>query len=338
MTRSFDEALQRFAPALPLAVAFSGGADSTALLAACAARWPGQVRAVHVHHGLQAAADTFEAHCRALCAQLAVPLSVHRVDARHASGESPEDAARRARYEAFRAEAQVQTGHSAIKSIVIAQHADDQVETLLLALSRGAGLPGLASMPAQWRRDGIDYHRPLLAVPGAELRTWLQARGLPWVEDPTNSDQRYTRNRIRARLLPALEAAFPQFRTTFARSAAHAAEAQAVLGEVAAADLAVVGSPPAIKALQQLGAGRRALVLRHWLRTVHGTVPSAVQLAELQRQVLACTTRGHRIELKVGAGFVRREGAALGWYNPAVLGSPAARDTTARQNQLPPAP
>jgi len=338
VTRSFDEALQRFAPALPLAVAFSGGADSTALLAACAARWPQQVRAIHVHHGLQAAADTFEAHCRRLCEQLDVPLSVRRVDARHAPGDSPEDAARRARYEAFCLEAKADSGHGAIKSIAIAQHADDQVETLLLALSRGAGVAGLAGMPAHWRRDGIDYHRPLLAVPGAEIRIWLQARGLPWIEDPTNTDQRYTRNRIRARLLPALEQAFPQFRATFARSAAHAAEAQGVLDEVAAADLQVVGNPPAIAALQQLGAGRRALVLRHWLRTVHGTVPSAVQLAELQRQVLACTTRGHRIGIKVGAGMVRREGAVLGWYNPAVLGSPAARDTTARQNLLPPAP
>ncbi|KQM79720.1 tRNA lysidine(34) synthetase TilS [Xylophilus sp. Leaf220] len=335
---AFDAAMQRFRPALPLLVAFSGGADSTALLAACADRWPGEVRALHVHHGLQSAADGFEARCRSTCTQLGVPLSVRRVDAQAAAGESPENAARKARYEAFRLEADADGWPSAIKSIAIAQHADDQAETLLLALSRGAGLPGLACMPQHWRRDGTDYHRPLLAVPGAAVRAWAAARGLAWVEDPTNADEHFTRNRIRARLLPALDAAFPQFRDTFARSAAHAAEAQSVLAEVAAADLAAVGDPPAIALLQGLTAGRRALVLRHWLRTAHGAVPSAAQLAELQRQLVACTTRGHRLHLKVGEGFVRREGPMLGWYNPAVLDSHAARNTAALQNLPPPAP
>ncbi|MCS4508787.1 tRNA lysidine(34) synthetase TilS [Xylophilus ampelinus] len=335
---AFDAAMQRFRPALPLLVAFSGGADSTALLAACADRWPGEVRALHVHHGLQSAADGFEAQCRSTCEQLGVPLSVRRVDARAAPGDSPENAARKARYEAFRLEAGADGRLLAIKSVAIAQHADDQAETLLLALSRGAGLPGLACMPQHWRRDGIDYHRPLLTVPGAAVRAWAAARGLAWVEDPTNADEHFTRNRIRARLLPALDAAFPQFRDTFARSAAHAAEAQSVLAEVAAADLAAVGDPPAIALLQGLTAGRRALVLRHWLRTAHGAVPSATQLAELQRQLLACTTRGHRLHLKVGEGFVRREGPVLGWYNPAVLDPHAARNTAAPQNLPPPAP
>ncbi|MES2184697.1 MAG: tRNA lysidine(34) synthetase TilS [Pseudomonadota bacterium] len=338
MTRSFDDAMRAFEPALPLAVAFSGGADSTALLLACAERWPGRVRAVHVHHGLQAAADAFALHCAAVCEALGVPLQVCRVDARAAPGASPEDAARRARYEALRVFASGLPPAEAVAGIALAQHADDQAETLLLALSRGAGVPGLAAMPARWQRDGITYHRPLLGVPGAGLRAWLDARGQPWIEDPTNTDPRYTRNRIRALLLPALDAAFPQFRTTFARSAAHAAEAQAVLDEVAAADLAAVGSPPAIAALQRLSAGRQALVLRRWLRGAYGTTPEAAQLAELLRQVAACTTRGHRLHLKVGAGFVRREGAWLGWYNPSVLDFPPAAEGPARQNDDSPAP
>lgn len=336
--QSFEAAIATFRPALPLAVGLSGGADSTALLLACARRWPGQVRAIHVHHGLQAAADGFEQHCAALCARLQVPLAVQRIDARPAPGQSPEDAARQGRYAAFDAALLTAPAMAGTAAVALAQHADDQVETLLLALLRGAGVAGLASMPARWERARRPWHRPLLRVPGRAVRDWLRGQGEAWVEDPTNADAHYTRNRIRARLLPALEEAFPQFRSTFARSAAHAAEAQGVLDEVAASDLLLVGNPPAIAALQQLGAGRRALVLRHWLRTAHGTVPSAVQLAELQRQVLACTTRGHRIGIKVGAGMVRREGAVLGWYNPAVLGTPAARHTTARQNQLPPAP
>ena len=142
--------MQGFSPALPLAVAFSGGADSTALLLACAQKWPGQVLAVHINHGLQAAAAQFEQHCVALCEQFQVPLRVQHVDATHQPGQSPEDAARIARYKAFSAMAQVNTAGDAIQSIALAQHANDQVETLLLALSRGAGLAAAGAEPCCW--------------------------------------------------------------------------------------------------------------------------------------------------------------------------------------------
>ena len=313
-----QEALNCFSPGLPLAVALSGGADSTALLVACAEKWPDQVVAIHIHHGLQAAADDFEQHCVALCASLAVPLVVERVDARHAPGESPEDAARKARYGAFSAVAHSAWPERAIKNIAIAQHADDQVETMLLALSRGAGLPGLAAMPAHWSRDGISYHRPLLEVPGGSLRAWLSQRSLTWVEDPTNADERFTRNRIRARLLPALQEAFPQFRKTFARSARHAAQAQELLLEFARHDLALIGTPPAIKALQALSRPRQANVLRAWLQHCHAT-PSAAQLEQLLLQVAVCRTRGHQIHLKVAAGHVTRQGDVLDYATARVL-------------------
>ena len=319
MTVSFDVAIADFSPALPMAVGLSGGADSTALLLACARKWPGQVQAIHVHHGLQAAADGFEEHCAALCQSLNVPLWVKRLDARHTPGQSPEDAARQARYKAFEAVAIASKAQAAIESIAIAQHADDQVETLLLALSRGAGIAGLAAMPARWELAGVVWHRPLLQVAGADIRSWLRLQGQPWVEDPTNTDQRYTRNRIRAQLLPALEAAFPAFRDTFARSASNAAQAAELLDELAQQDLLRVGAPPHITELQGLSRARQANVLRHWLRVTHATTPSAAQLGELLNQLAACTTRGHRIHIKVGRGFVVRSGPQLGWYNPEVL-------------------
>ena len=311
MAHTFEQALADFSPGLPFAVALSGGADSTALLVACARRWPGQVRAVHIHHGLQAAADGFEAHCRALCLALGVPLAVRRGQAGHAPGQSPEDAARQARYAAL-AEA-VHSEWPGVRDVALAQHADDQVETLLIALSRGAGLPGLASMPAHWQRQGLNWHRPCLAVPGAAMREWLHSQRQSWVDDPSNTDEKFTRNRIRARVLPALAEALPAFRETFARSAAHAAQAQEVLNEVAAQDLAQVGVPPRIQALQQLSRARQALVLRHWLRLHHATTPSTAQLHELLDQVAACTTRGHRLHLKVGQGFVVRAGTCLSY-------------------------
>ena len=314
LSSSFAQALADFSPELPLAVAYSGGPDSTALLLACAEKWPAQVTAIHIHHGVQAAADSFEQHCRETCARLGVPLIVIGVNGRHASGQSPEDAARRARYQAF--DDLARDPATLFKSLAIAQHADDQIETLLLALSRGAGLPGLSAMPEQWVRGDVTYHRPLLNVPASDIRTWLESRGADWVLDPSNANEQFTRNRIRARLLPALQASFPEFRATFARSAAHAAQAQVVLQEVAAQDLERVGLPPQIAALQRLSQARQANLLRHWLKTAHAVVPSTAQLAELLHQIACCTTRGHNIQIKVGGGFVQRRGADLHWYNP----------------------
>ncbi len=297
---------------LPLAVAYSGGADSTSLLLACAARWPGQTHAIHIHHGLQAAADGFARHCESVCAALGVPLQVVAVNARHASGESPEDAARKARYTALAdAARQCSAGQ-----VLLAQHADDQVETLLLALSRGAGLPGLAGMPAVFERHGMAFGRPLLGVSGPAIRTWLTEQNIVWVDDLTNANTAYTRNRIRHGLLPALEQAFPQFRETYARTARHAAQAQVLLDELAALDLQAAGDPPAITALRALSRERQGNALRQWLRRVHGTAASEAQLGELLDQLEACTTRGHGIHIKVGAGFVQRAGQRLAFVAP----------------------
>jgi len=292
---------------LPLAVAYSGGADSTVLLLAAAERWPGQVHAIHVHHGLQDAADGFELHCRAVCLALGVPLQVRHVHARNAPGDSPEDAARIARYAALARGAR----EAGLQAVLLGQHADDQVETLLLALSRGAGLPGLAAMPPVFQRDGVPFVRPLLALGARVIRDWVAEQGIAVVDDPSNADTGFTRNRIRHLLLPALEEAFPHYRETFARSARHAAQAQELLEGVAAEDLARMGGMPAITSLQQLARARQANVLRHWLRTAHAASASTAQLEELLDQVADCRTRGHKIRIKVGTGFVERQGERL---------------------------
>ncbi|MDP1969028.1 MAG: tRNA lysidine(34) synthetase TilS [Burkholderiaceae bacterium] len=304
-----DAALQALQPAFPLGVAYSGGADSTALLHAAARRWPGRVAALHVHHGLQAAADDFLCHAQSQCDAMGVPLHVAHVDARHGPGESPEDAARKARYQAL---AQLAQRHG-MASVALAQHADDQVETVLLALSRGAGLPGLAAMAADFERHDVAFVRPILSIGSQAIRQWLNDAGVAFIEDPSNADTAYTRNRIRHELLPSLERHFPQFRETFARSARHAAQAQSLLAEVAEDDLRAVGDPPAIRALQALTRQRQANVLRHWLRQTHGVAASAAQLEELLNQVAACATRGHRIHIKVGQGHVLRQGDRLAW-------------------------
>jgi tRNA(Ile)-lysidine synthase len=329
-----------------LVVAYSAGADSTALLLMAARAHPGKVSAVHVHHGLQAAADDFAAHAQLFCAALNVPLDVIKVDATAALGQSPEDAARKARYAAISdailkrkwpvvrieyAQSAIDSGvladHQELPTVLLAQHADDQVETLLLALSRGAGVDGLAGMAAQFERHGLQWARPFLmpdSFMGAQqIRQWLAGQGLSarepgsanlgqgWVEDPTNTSMAYTRNRIRAKLLPALSEVFPQYRETFARSARNMAQAQQILA-VAAIDLvASIGLPPSIKKLQSLSRSTQANYLRHWLKKQHHAMGSEAQMNELLDQIAACTTRGHKIRIKLAEGYVRREADLL---------------------------
>ena len=325
----------------PYVVAFSGGADSTALLQMALEAAPDKVSAVHVHHGLQAAADDFAAHCEAFCRERNVPLTVLKVNATAGAGQSPEDAARRARYTALAEHvlkqeeqiAGIKSAQSAIDLIVnqptalLAQHADDQVETLLLALSRGAGVDGLAGMAAQFERHGVQWARPFLMqehfMGSQQIRTWLAERGFSarqpgsgnlgqgWVEDPTNQSLHFTRNRIRAQLLPALAQVFPQYRDTFARTARNMAQAGELLAQSATDLEARVGLPPNIKALQPLPRAAQANYLRHWLKTQHSTMGSEAQMNELIDQIAACTTRGHHIQIKLGAGFVQRDGDVL---------------------------
>jgi tRNA(Ile)-lysidine synthase len=311
--RQFFEAGSSAESAQTLAVAYSAGADSTALLLAAHRQWRGRVVALHVHHGLQAAADGFEACAQTVCASLRIELHTARLDASPLSGQSPEDAARIARYRALAQLAQ-QAGAACV---LLGQHADDQVETLLLALSRGAGLPGLAAMPARFMRHGMCFGRPFLDLPGATLRAFVTSQSVAYVTDPTNADERYTRNRIRAVLSPAWERCFPGYRPMLLRSAGHAAQAQYLLDDLARLDMERVGTPPAIAALQTLDRERQANVLRYWLRTSAQVAPSTAQLDELLDQVGNCTTRGHSIRLKVAHAFVCRAGDQL-VYGPSI--------------------
>jgi tRNA(Ile)-lysidine synthase len=309
--------LRHIDPHLPVAVAFSGGADSTALLHACLKRWPNQpgqaarVFAIHVHHGLQKAADGFAQHCEGVCKELGIPFWAQHVQAAHQSGESPEEQARLARYKAI-ASVVKERFNGEIKSVLLGQHADDQVETLILALSRGAGLPGLSAMAGSFDRMGITYHRPFLQLSADQIKDWLRAQGIGWIEDPTNTDTKYTRNKIRSDVIPSIAQAFPSFRQTFARSARHAAQAQTLLDELALEDLKITGNPPKIKQLQTFSAERQANALRFWFKS-QGTSASDAQMSELLSQIGRCKTAGHQIEMKLGTGFVRKSGAALAW-------------------------
>lgn len=252
-------------------VAFSGGLDSTVLVRllvrlAERERLP-PLSAIHVHHGLQPAAEAWPAHCQRICDGLGVPLDVARV--RVAPGNSLERAARDARYAAFIARL------GAGEVLMSAQHRDDQAETLLFRLLRGAGVRGLAGMPgSRVLGDGV-LLRPLLQVPRAELEACARELGLEWVEDPSNDDTEFSRNYLRQRIMPALAERWPQASSSIARSAEHLAEGEALLGELAQLDLQAARSDSAfpwlllpsleLAPLIGLSPARQRNALRHWL-------------------------------------------------------------------------
>ena len=252
-------------------IAFSGGLDSTVLLhllVTLSQREPlPALSAIHVHHGLQAVAEAWPDHCRTVCEGLGVSLQVINVQVR--PGASVERAAREARYEAF-----VVATHSN-EVLLTAQHRDDQAETLLFRLLRGAGARGLAAMPPQRPLGQGHLLRPLLDVSRVELEAYARQHGLSWIEDPSNDDHRYARNYLRQRVFPVLAEQWPQASTTLARSAAHMGEAQTLLDDLARIDLAQAATPGvfdwlglqslALAPLRALSPARQRNALSHWL-------------------------------------------------------------------------
>lgn len=282
---SIDDALAQTPPGRIVWVALSGGLDSSLLLtlAAEACRChPRPLHALHVHHGLQAAADDFERHCRRLCSRLGVPLFVERVAVDLAAGQGLEGAAREARYAAFAR--RVAPG----ETLWLAQHRDDQAETFLLAALRGSGVRGLAGMPSRrvWRGRAIA--RPLLGVSRATLEGAAARLGLSWVEDPTNADQGLDRNFLRASLLPRLEERWPHAVAALARSAELAGEAEGLLGELAELDLERLGGEAERLPIAQLAAlsrPRQRLLVRHACAQRALPTPPATRLATLLAQL-----------------------------------------------------
>lgn len=252
-------------------VGLSGGLDSVVLLHALA-QWAERetlpsIQAIHVHHGLQQAGDAWPAHCQVLCDTLGVALTIVRVTV--GSAASLEQEARRVRYAAF------ESGLGAGECLLTAQHRDDQAETLLFRLVRGAGVRGLTGMPAARRLGSGMLLRPLLDVSRAELEAYAHEHRLQWVEDPSNSDTAFARNYLRHRVMPILAQRWPQASASLARSAANLAEAQVLLGELAVQDLAAATGAAAfdwlplpslhLQPLRALSDARQRNALRHWL-------------------------------------------------------------------------
>ncbi len=281
-----NDALAETPPGRSIWVALSGGLDSCLLLALAAQvceQAGSSLRAIHINHGLQTAAQTFEAHCRDMCVRLNVPLSVVNV-AVEAQGEGIEGAARNARYEAFFAT--IPAGDT----LWLAQHQDDQAETFLLAALRGSGVRGLASMP--WRRDarGVTLVRPWLTISRAALERVARTLAVTWCEDPTNSDISLDRNRLRHRVLPAMRERWPEAERTLANSAGQAGEADALLSEYAQEELqrlSTDGHYLDAAALGECSRPRQRLLVRTYCQQLGLPTPPQKRLESLLNQLNA---------------------------------------------------
>jgi tRNA(Ile)-lysidine synthase len=277
-------------PTRCIAVAWSGGRDSTALLHATlvAAEPLGvEVLALHVHHGLSAHADAWVAHCESQVARWArrwpIRLCVTRLDGRPGRGESIEAWARQARYRALRRMAMEQGADT----VLLAHHRLDQAETVLIQALRGAGVAGLAGMPREVEREGIRWLRPWLDRDPPAIAAYVRRHRLKHIEDDSNADPRFARNRLRLQVWPALVQAFPQASTTLADTARWAQQATECLEEFAAQDLAAMSDAAGLQiaAWSGFSEARRANLLRHWLRAQIGSPAPASLIQRLMAEL-----------------------------------------------------
>ncbi len=310
-------------PARCIAVAWSGGRDSTALLHATllAAEPLGvEVLALHVHHGLSSQADAWVTHCESQAARWArrfpMRLLVTRLEGSPGRGESIEAWARQARYRALRRMAMEQGADT----VLLAHHRVDQAETVLIQALRGAGVAGLAGMPRDIEREGIRWTRPWLEQDPQAIAAYVRRHRLKHIEDDSNADPRFARNRLRLQVWPALERAFPQASTTLADTARWAQQAAACLDEVAEQDLALMSDETGLHLASwaAASAARRANALRRWVRVQTGAPAPSSLILRLMAEVSPTGQGAWEAE----GGQLRAYRGRLRWFDQAPGTSP----------------
>lgn len=284
---SLTDLAGRIEAALPsgssILVGLSGGVDSVVLLHllhGLAPRYSWKLAALHVHHGISQNADDWAEFCMHLCERLDIPICVKKIDIAPLRAEGMEAAARQLRHAAFAGQP--------CDYVALAHHQDDQVETLLLQLLRGAGVRGASSMP-EISAASTKIVRPLLHCTREEIVEYAREHELQWVEDESNADDRYPRNFLRHRLLPLLAEKFPAYRATLSRSAEHFAEAGELLDDLASMDgaHAISGGTLSVAALQGLSVSRAKNLLRYFLHQMKAPMPQAMRLDEMLHQLLS---------------------------------------------------
>lgn len=274
-------------------IAYSGGLDSHVLLHACAAlhrQYPQrfQFEAIHIHHGLQAVAETWVAHARQICADLNLPVNIIDLNLKPVVGESLEAIARQARYQAF------SSSLSRDEMLLTAHHQDDQAETFLLNALRGSGGSGLAAMPTVRCLGVGKLGRPLLAFSRAQLEAYAALYQLSYVDDPTNAETQFDRNYLRHEILPRLQLRWPATSQTLSRAAAWQAEQQQILGQLLDQQWPqFAGSRPhtlSVQALSAVDALMQKALIRHWLHQLGFMLPVAKKLQSILLDVLVASS------------------------------------------------
>jgi tRNA(Ile)-lysidine synthase len=262
-------------------LAYSGGVDSQVLLHLLH-QTRLTISAIYIDHGLQAQSSDWAEHCKQQCQQLDIPFQIIKVDARPAPGESPEAAARSARYAALKT--QIKAGCC----LLTAQHQDDQAETILLQLLRGAGAAGLSGMPEIATFANGWHARPLLQVSQSAVLDYAQSHKLDWIEDPSNQQCQYDRNYLRHEVVPKIKQRWPAINKTLSVFSQQQAENARLLDVLAEQDLAsarVESFCLAIKSLNELDNARLRNALRYWFKTIASPVPSRAVLAQIVQQI-----------------------------------------------------
>lgn len=267
-------------------IAFSGGADSTALLALFAKSRQNRphlrLRAVHIHHGLHAAADAWSAHCRRICEKLDIPLLIERVTVDAKNGI--EQGAREARYAA------IQRLRHDDEIVATAHHLQDQTETFFLALKRGSGIKGLSAMQRESSLYDMPIFRPLLSFRKAELEDYLRAQSLDWIEDDSNRDNRYDRNFLRNQILPELRRRWADFDSAVSRSAQHCYEQDQLIRELLTPEFEKnyrkIDRTFALSGFADYRPNKQNALLRMWLTACRAPMPEKTQLTQLIRDVV----------------------------------------------------
>lgn len=293
-------------------VGYSGGLDSTVLLHLLSKALedqeadtpPCRVRALHVHHGLNPAANDWVEHCQKNCDHLQVPLHILYVDAKPSSDQSPEEAAREARFSAFKNF----LGESDV--LLLAHHQSDQAETILWRLLRGSGPLGLGGMAFKTQMGSLEILRPLLHVEKKSFTEYAKAHHLQWIEDPSNADPRFDRNFLRHHILPLITARWPKASAAIERSGMLCAQTAKALEDFAEPDLQLIQDPRdkslSVKALLALVPARRAAVLRAWLKGQGYGLPSYDQMQRIDREILKAKG-GSKPRLKIGSYEITRQ-------------------------------
>ncbi len=287
-------------------IAYSGGCDSHVLLHAIATLRESlatPIYAIHVNHGLQSQAADWEIHCQQVCHGLSIPLEFARIDASHASGESPEEAARVARYRIFKEILQDDD------MLLMAHHQDDQAETLLLQLLRGAGVKGLAAMPQLTDLGRGHLARPLLGFSRSVLVSYAKQQGLVWIDDPSNIDTCFDRNFLRHEVMPLLYQRWPATGNILSRVSNNMAESACLLQQLAEQDFSLsrqAGNRLDVSSLLKLEPARLRNLLRYWLVEVcRLSIPDSKHLNRIVSEVLPAAKDANPL-VRWQGGEVRR--------------------------------